>query len=210
MWPFCNQICSIYLFFVHFSSDFCQLHLDPNTAHKHLKLSEENSKASCSDRVQKYPDHPERFDMFPYIMCREGLYGRCYWEVECSGNIWSVAVCYKGIGRKGNSDDCKLGLNKISWRLGYYLQNFCFIHGKKQVRIPPASRIGVYLDHRAGTLSFYRISDTMTLLHRVQTTFTEPLYPAFFAVLGSSVRIIEQREVKKGQMQKQNLWQVIP
>ncbi|XP_048865898.1 E3 ubiquitin/ISG15 ligase TRIM25-like isoform X2 [Brienomyrus brachyistius] len=45
-------------------------------------------------------------------------------------------------------------------------------------------RIGVYLDHRAGTLSFYSISDTVTPLHRVQTTFTEPLYPAF--VLWSS------------------------
>ncbi|XP_050984751.1 tripartite motif-containing protein 16-like [Labeo rohita] len=179
---------------------FCQLHLDPNTAHTTLKLSEDNMKISRSDGVQQYPDHPERFDMFPYIMCREGLYGRCSWEVECSGNNWAVAVCYKGIGRKGNSDDCKLGLNKISWRLGFFLQNFCFMHAKAQVRIPLSSRIGVYLDHRAGTLSFYSISDTMTLLHRVQTTFTEPLYPAFFAVLGSTVRIIERRKIKKGQM----------
>uniref|UniRef100_A0A8C1MMU7 Uncharacterized protein n=1 Tax=Cyprinus carpio TaxID=7962 RepID=A0A8C1MMU7_CYPCA len=174
---------------------FCQLNLDPNTANKTLKLSEENRKASSSDKVQQYPDHPERFDDgFPYILCREGLCGRCYWEVDCCGKNWAVAVCYKGIGRKGKSGDCKLGLNKVSWRLGYYLQNFCFLHDKAQVRIPAASRIGVYLDHRAGTLCFYNVSDTMTLLHRVQTTFTEPLYPAFFAAWGSSVRIIEQRE----------------
>ncbi|CAB1413068.1 unnamed protein product [Pleuronectes platessa] len=37
-------------------------------------------------------------------------------------------------------------------------------------------RVGVYLDHSAGVLSFYSVSDTMTLLHRVQTTFTQPLY----------------------------------
>ncbi|CAB1414166.1 unnamed protein product [Pleuronectes platessa] len=36
--------------------------------------------------------------------------------------------------------------------------------------------VGVYLDHSAGVLSFYSVSDTMTLLHRVQTTFTQPLY----------------------------------
>uniref|UniRef100_A0A8C2BGJ5 FinTRIM family, member 90 n=1 Tax=Cyprinus carpio TaxID=7962 RepID=A0A8C2BGJ5_CYPCA len=174
---------------------FCQLNLDPNTANKTLKLSEENRKASSSDKVQQYPDHPERFDDgFPYILCREGLCGRCYWEVDGCGKNWAVAVCYKGIGRKGKSGDCKLGLNKVSWRLGFYLQNFCFLHDKAQVRIPAASRIGVYLDHRAGTLCFYSVSDTMTLLHRVQTTFTEPLYPAFFAAWGSSVRIIEQRE----------------
>ncbi|ROL49906.1 Tripartite motif-containing protein 16 [Anabarilius grahami] len=175
--------------------DFCELHLDPNTANKNLKLSEESGKISCSDKVNRYHDHPERFDEFPYILCREGLYGRCYWEVECSGKNWAVAVCYRGIGRKGRSDESKLGLNKISWRLGYYLQNFSFIHDKAQVRIPVVSRIGVYLDHRAGTLSFYSVSDTMTLLHRVQTTFTEPLYPAFFAALSSSVRIIEHRKV---------------
>ncbi|XP_016386039.1 E3 ubiquitin/ISG15 ligase TRIM25-like isoform X3 [Sinocyclocheilus rhinocerous] len=169
---------------------FCQLHLDPNTAHKNLKLSEDNRKISYSDVVQKYPVHPERFDTFLYILCREGLYGRCYWEVECSGNDWAVAVCYKGIGRKGNRDDCKLGFNKISWRLSHNR----FIHDKKQVSIPalPSSRIGVYLDHKAGTLSFYSVSDTMTLLHRVQTTFTEALFPAFYTSINSSVRIIEQ------------------
>uniref|UniRef100_A0A8C1MHK0 Tripartite motif-containing protein 16-like n=1 Tax=Cyprinus carpio TaxID=7962 RepID=A0A8C1MHK0_CYPCA len=169
---------------------FCQLHLDPNTAHKNLKLSEDNRKISCSKVVQQYPDHPERFDKFPYIMCREGLCGRCYWEVECSGEDWAVAVCYKGFVRKGNSGACNLGYNKISWRLSH---NY-FIHDKKKVSIPalPSSRIGVYLDHKAGTLSFYSVSDTMTLLHRVQTTFTEPLYPAFYTNINSSVRIIEQ------------------
>ncbi|KAM6919189.1 E3 ubiquitin/ISG15 ligase TRIM25-like [Xenentodon cancila] len=40
---------------------------------------------------------------------------------------------------------------------------------------PRTSRTGVYLDHRAGVLSCYGISETTTLLHRVQTTFTQPL-----------------------------------
>ncbi|KAJ8277131.1 hypothetical protein GJAV_G00071800 [Gymnothorax javanicus] len=53
-------------------------------------------------------------------------------------------------------------------------------------------RIGVYLDHRAGTLSFYSITSVMTLLHRVQTTFTQPLYPGFgFCHVGSSVKLCD-------------------
>ncbi|KAI2647316.1 Tripartite motif-containing protein 16 [Labeo rohita] len=172
--------------------DFCQLNLDPNTAHTNLKLSENNKKASSSSKVQKYPDHPERFDGFHYIMCKEGLYGRCYWEVECSGNDCVIAVCYKGISRKGHSDDCRFGFNKKSWRLSRSQQNFCFVHNSMQASVTavPSSRIGVYLDHRAGTLSFYSVSDTMTLLHRVQTTFTEPLYPAFGVGDHSLINII--------------------
>ncbi|KAI2646423.1 E3 ubiquitin/ISG15 ligase TRIM25 [Labeo rohita] len=125
---------------------------------------------------------------------RDSLYGRCYWEFECSGNIWAVAVCYKGIGRKGDSDDYKLGSNKLSWRLSRCQQNVRFIHNNEEISIPavPSSRIGVYLDHRAGTLSFYSVSDTMTLLHRVQTTFTEPLYPVCGVLHGSSVRIMKK------------------
>ncbi|XP_052472460.1 tripartite motif-containing protein 16 [Carassius gibelio] len=177
---------------------FRQLKLDPNTAHKNIILSEKNKKASYSDEVQQYPDHPERFDEYCNVLCSEGLCGRCYWEVECSGDIWGVAVCYKGIGRKGNNDDCRLGFNKTSWRLSRYQQNICFIHDNKQVSIPvvPSSRIGVYLDQRAGTLCFYSVSETMTLLHRVQTTFTEPLYPACGVLHGSYVRIIKKRRVQ--------------
>ncbi|XP_073674417.1 E3 ubiquitin/ISG15 ligase TRIM25-like [Garra rufa] len=177
---------------------FCQLNLDPNTAHKNLKLSEENRKISCSKVVQQYSNLPERFEEFVYIMCREGLYGRCYWEVECSGDEWAVAVCYKGICRKGDSDESKLGFNKISWRLSNFQHAYYFAHNKMSFPIPavPSSTIGVYLDHRAGTLSFYSVSDTMTLLHRVQTTFTEPLYPAFYTCSTSSIRIIEKSRVE--------------
>ncbi|XP_039534625.1 E3 ubiquitin/ISG15 ligase TRIM25-like [Pimephales promelas] len=180
------------------SQYFCEFHLDLNTAHRNVKLSEESRKISYVNKDQQYPDQPERFNVFPYILSREGLCGRCYWEVECSGNDCAIAVCYKRIRRKGNSNDCTLGFNKISWRLWYFRQNVYFTHGKTQVLIPAvcSSRIGVYLDHRAGTLSFYSVSDTMTLLHRVQTTFTEPLYPAFGVGTGSSIRIIEQKRVQ--------------
>ncbi|XP_067307359.1 E3 ubiquitin/ISG15 ligase TRIM25-like [Pseudorasbora parva] len=175
---------------------FCELRLDLNTAHKSLKLSEENRKVTYSYQDQQYSDNPERFDKFQYILSREGLFDRCYWEVECSGDEWAVAVCYKRIRRKGNGDDCRLGFNKISWRLSRSQQNVGFIHAKAHVSVPAvySSRIGVYLDHRAGTLAFYSVSDTMTLLHRVQTTFTEPLYPAFYSGKGSSVRIIEHKK----------------
>ncbi len=50
-------------------------------------------------------------------------------------------------------------------------------------------RIGVFVDHGAGTLSFYSVSDTMSLIHTVQTTFTQTLYPGFSVGYESSVKL---------------------
>uniref|UniRef100_A0A8C1PIP7 NACHT, LRR and PYD domains-containing protein 3-like n=1 Tax=Cyprinus carpio TaxID=7962 RepID=A0A8C1PIP7_CYPCA len=67
------------------------------------------------------------------------------------------------------------------------------LHNNKQSVLPVksiSSRIGVYVDHSAGTLSFYRVSHTVSLIHTVQTTFTQPLYPGFDVhYCGSSVKL---------------------
>uniref|UniRef100_A0A673X7Q7 Tripartite motif-containing protein 16-like n=2 Tax=Salmo trutta TaxID=8032 RepID=A0A673X7Q7_SALTR len=157
----------------------CQLTLDPNTANTRLSLSEGNRKVTNTDQVQPYPDHPDRFTNYYQVLCREGLFGRCYWEVEWSGDVYT-AVSYKDISRTGT--DSGFGYNNKSWSLQYYSDGYCFIHNNVVTKVsgPQSSRVGVYLDHKAGTLSFYSVSDTMTLLHRVQITFTQPLYPGFW------------------------------
>ncbi|XP_029605138.1 tripartite motif-containing protein 16-like [Salmo trutta] len=156
----------------------CQLRLDPNTAYTLLSLSKGNRKVTYTSQVQPYPDHPDRFTNHYQVLCREGLSGRCYWEVEWSGNV-ITAVSYKDISRteRGNI----FGDNNKSWSLQYYRGGYWFRHNNVETKVsgPQSSRVGVYLDHKAGTLSFYSVSDTMTLLHRVQTTFTQPLYPGF-------------------------------
>ncbi|XP_076849546.1 NACHT, LRR and PYD domains-containing protein 3-like isoform X2 [Brachyhypopomus gauderio] len=168
----------------------CELTLDPNTAHTRLSLSEGNRKVTCVKEQQTYPDHPERFDVWTQVMCREGLTGRCYWEVEWSGAA-HIAVTYKGISRKGGSGDCGFGDNIKSWMLCYYDNRYTVWHNNNRtgISVPPSSsnRVGVYLDWPAGTLSFYSVSShthTLTHLHTLHSTFTEPLY-AGFLVLGS-------------------------
>ena len=143
---------------------------------------------------QSYPDHPERFDGWCQVLCREGVSGRCYWEVEWSGG-WGgyIAVSYKSIGRTGRANECVFGYNDQSWSLSLSSTSSAFWHNNKETKLPlvASSRIGVYVDHRAGTLAFYSISDTMTLLHRVQTTFTHTLYPGFWLYgSGSSVKLL--------------------
>ncbi|XP_030622307.1 tripartite motif-containing protein 16-like [Chanos chanos] len=160
----------------------CQLTLDPKTAHRDLCLSEGNRKVTWTSTAQPYPDHADRFEWWVQVLCRESLSGRCYWEVEWSE--WAyVAVSYKDIGRKGKGNETGFGHNNQSWSLVCYDSSYAFRHSNNETNIPvvpSCSRIGVYLDQEAGTLSFYSVSDTMTLLHRVQTTFTQPLYAGFF------------------------------
>ncbi|XP_034148005.1 E3 ubiquitin/ISG15 ligase TRIM25-like isoform X1 [Esox lucius] len=170
----------------------CQLTLDPNTTNQFLCLSEGNRKVTWSNKVQSYPDHPDRFTSCRQVLCREGLSGVCYWEVEWSGGGLRVAVSYKEISRKGYGCECVFGRNDQSWVLFCTTSRCWFYHNNTRTdnSVHCSSRVGVYLDHRAGTLSFYSVSDTMTLLHRVQTTFTQPLYPGFNVYKGTSVKIL--------------------
>ncbi|XP_053095574.1 tripartite motif-containing protein 16-like [Pangasianodon hypophthalmus] len=158
---------------------FCYLTLDPNTVHHELILSEENRAVTCSKTKQQYSDHPERFDYWCQVLCKESVCGRCYWEVEWSGDV-SISVSYKVISRKGGGDEL-FGYNSQSWSLVCFLSSVSFCHSDIETELqgPASSRIGVYVDHSAGTLSFYSVSDTMRLLHRVHTTFTQPLYTGF-------------------------------
>ncbi|XP_062319084.1 ribonuclease inhibitor-like isoform X2 [Osmerus eperlanus] len=172
----------------------CELTLDPNTAHRELSLSEENRKVTWRWEEQPYPDHPERFEDWPQVLCREGLSGRCYWEAEWSGGGVDIAVTYKGISRRGEGDDSGLGYNNKSWSLDCDDNSYSAWHNKKSTDIPapPSHRVGVYLDWPAGTLSFYTVSsDTLTHLHTFHSTFTEPLYPGFYVHPGSSVSLCQ-------------------
>ncbi|XP_058650780.1 tripartite motif-containing protein 16-like [Onychostoma macrolepis] len=158
-----------------------QLNVDLNTVNKLLCLSERNRVITYTNKLQPYPDHPDRFVHWSQVLCREGVCGRCYWEVEWSGRV-DISVSYKSISRKGRGDESEFGCNDQSWSLACYGSNCSFWHNDKRTDLPDvssSSRIGVYVDHSAGTLSFYSVSDTMTLIHRVQTTFTQPLYAGF-------------------------------
>lgn len=168
---------------------FCQLKMDPSTAYKELYVSDNSRKVIRTRELQPYGDNPERFDSFAQVLCREALSGgRFYWEIEWSGEF-SIGVAYRSISRKGKGSLCLLGYNDKSWSLLCSDNGYSAWHNRvdKAVSGPHSPRIGVYLDHTAGVLAFYSIGNTMTLLHRFETTFVEPLYPGFG--VGTSVKI---------------------
>uniref|UniRef100_A0A3B4GGK2 B30.2/SPRY domain-containing protein n=1 Tax=Pundamilia nyererei TaxID=303518 RepID=A0A3B4GGK2_9CICH len=182
------------------SSDSCQLTIDTNTVHTNIKLSDDNNKkVTRVKEVQSYPDHPDRFDVHYQLLCRNGLTGRCYWEVEWRGDVY-ISVSYRRIRRKGDSEDCLFGYNNQSWSLSCSDDDGprSVWHNNRQTSISSSStsssvsnRAAVYVDCPAGTLSFYRVSsDSLIHLHTFNTTFTETLYPGFrLRSPGSSVSL---------------------
>ncbi|XP_071205694.1 NLR family CARD domain-containing protein 3-like [Salvelinus alpinus] len=134
----------------------CDLTLDLNTVDRHLSLSEENRKVTCRREEQSYPDHPERFENYEQVLCREGLTGRCYWEAEWSGTRVDIGMTYKGICRRGGDNDCCLGCNDKSWSLFCSDNSYIAWHNNNSTitDVPSSSshRVGVYLDWSAGTV----------------------------------------------------------
>ncbi|XP_048015627.1 tripartite motif-containing protein 16-like [Megalobrama amblycephala] len=177
--------------------------VDLNTVSERLRLSEGNTMITVTDTDQSYPDHPDRFDHYPQVLCRESVSDRrSYWEVEKSESVY-ISVSYKSISRKGSGSECEFGSNDQSWSLRCLIVGYSFTHNNGHTILPVKPiisrtvngkdyyKIGVYVDHSAGTLSFYSVSgDTMILIHTVQTTFTQPLYPGFRVYYRSSVKLL--------------------
>ncbi|KAK7944651.1 hypothetical protein WMY93_000379 [Mugilogobius chulae] len=156
----------------------CEFSLDPNTAHRKLKLSEDKRTVTYVDEEQQYPDHEDRFTDYEQVLSCTGLSGRCYWEVNWSGWVY-VAVSYKGIRRRGWADENVFGGNDQSWCLNI-----------------KSGRVAVLLDSEAGSLSFYEVGSDGELSHiyTYRSSFTEPLFPGF-ALMDeeSSVSVVDPR-----------------
>ncbi|XP_067353053.1 NACHT, LRR and PYD domains-containing protein 3-like isoform X2 [Channa argus] len=168
---------------------FCELIVDTNTVNNELRLSDNNRTVTRVEGEQLYPDHPDRFDVIPQLLCSNGLTGRCYWEVEWSGGV-EISVSYRGISRRGAVEDCRFGMNNQSWSLICSDVSYTVCHNNRQTSISStcsvSNRVAVYVDCPDGSLSFYRVSsDKLIQLHTFNTTFTEPLYAGFRVWSGS-------------------------
>ncbi|XP_018532596.1 LOW QUALITY PROTEIN: tripartite motif-containing protein 16-like [Lates calcarifer] len=155
-----------------------QVTLDPNTAHSDLTLCDRDRRVA--ERFASELSSSNRFSENEQVLSKDSLPGRSYWEVEWSGKGVSVAVAYRKKHERQWKIDHESGFGNSdkSWALDCSKKGYKFKHNKVITPIsgPQSSRVGVYLDTRAGILAFYSVSDAMTLLHTVQTTFTQPLH----------------------------------
>ncbi|KAM9486308.1 E3 ubiquitin-protein ligase TRIM35-like [Clarias gariepinus] len=151
--------------------------LDPNTAPPELIVSDDLTSVRRSDKKQKLPDNPERFDKYLCILGSEGFNsGTHCWDVEvgdCTRR--SVGVMTESAQRKGG-----VFYRSGIWYVGCYKGKYTAwstpdTHTPLSVS-QKLQRIRVKLDWDEGKLSF---SDplTNTHIHTFTHTFTEKLLP---------------------------------
>ncbi|KAI7806114.1 NACHT, LRR and PYD domains-containing protein 12-like isoform X2 [Triplophysa rosa] len=167
----------------------CQFTVDPRLIHRRLLLSEDNLSVSESRTEQPYPDNPNRYRLYPQALCKEPIRERCYFELECKGGV-AMGVAYKspdrtqtimGVNNKFPSLHC------LNDKLTLWQNNESTCEFPVSAR---STRIAVYVDWAAGSLTYYSIhNDTLIHLHTHHTTFTDELYAGFFLMPDSSVTL---------------------
>ncbi|XP_038126705.1 NLR family CARD domain-containing protein 3-like [Cyprinodon tularosa] len=184
---------------------FCELLFDTNTINTNLKLSDDQRMVTVLEEEQPYPDHGDRFSWWQ-LMCRNGMTGCSYWEVEWKGRV-HISVSYRSIKRRGFRTDCRFGENDKSWSLscsdtvGYSVwhnNTVTTISFSSPSSSTVSNRIAVHLDFPAGSLSYYKVcSGRLIHLHTVNTTFKEPVYPGFgFWSYGSTLKLCSYENCK--------------
>lgn len=169
--------------------DYRNLTFDPETAHRYIEISHENSKAThkAITRRNNVPESPKRFQSW-HVMCTEGFSeGSHYWEVEVSTFFAQIGVAYGSINR---TKEMKIGRNNHSWSLELRTMSQSVWHNDKETGLKKTMhrKIGVHLDCGAGSITFYSINNgDLERLYIFHSVFSEKLYPVFW--IGEDVNV---------------------
>ncbi|XP_061254472.1 butyrophilin-like protein 1 [Bos javanicus] len=158
--------------------------LDPGSAHSDLVVSDEKTsvtlKASCVNTADTCS-----------VLGFEGITaGRCYWEVEIRDgdqSEWALGVCGEGVNRKGLYIESP---HKGFWTVGRFERGYCACAVPQTplslMQAPhPRLRVGVFLDHQEGDVSFYNMTDGSHIFSFPQASFSGTLFPYFMIRSGN-------------------------
>ncbi|XP_051774422.1 probable E3 ubiquitin-protein ligase MID2 isoform X1 [Ctenopharyngodon idella] len=154
--------------------------LDPKTAHKKLRLSNDCLTMEKDESSLKKSHTPERFSGTGSYGAAGNVFidsGCHYWEILLGASTWyALGVAYKSAPKNEWS-----GKNSSSWVFSRCNNNFLVRHNNKESIVEASlqlRRVGVLLDYDNNTLSFY---DAMNSQHiyTFDVSFLLPVAPTF-------------------------------
>uniref|UniRef100_A0A8C4ZLY9 Midline 2 n=1 Tax=Gadus morhua TaxID=8049 RepID=A0A8C4ZLY9_GADMO len=164
--------------------------LDPKTAHKKLRLSNDCLTMEKDESSLKKSHTPERFSGTGSYGAAGNVFidsGCHYWEVLLGASTWyAIGVAYKSAPKNEWS-----GKNSSSWVLSRCNNNFTVRHNGKEMQVEASlqlRRLGVLLDYDNNSLAFYDAMNSQHL-HTFDISFLLPVAPTFM-IWNKSVMIL--------------------
>ncbi|XP_006874079.1 PREDICTED: pyrin [Chrysochloris asiatica] len=155
--------------------------LDANTAHSNLIISDDLKSVRLGSKCNQLPQGLERFDSCILALGSPAFVsGRQYWEVEVGDKTgWVLGVCTASSSRKGTVD--------LSPKNGYWVVMMLMCNEYQASTSPPTRlwikepprRVGIFLDHEAGGISFYNVTAKSHIYTFNCCSSLEPLQPVF-------------------------------
>ncbi|XP_060887529.1 E3 ubiquitin-protein ligase TRIM21-like [Labrus mixtus] len=155
--------------------------LDPDTASGWLVVSPDRKKVHSQMKKDHVTDNPQRFDACVCLLGKQSFKsGRRYWEVQVGDKTdWDLGLARESINRKGAiSVSPNSGYWAICRRRGGSLSACAGPSVNLQLQEIP-KKVGVFLDHDAGSVSFYDADSKTHIYTYSGCSFSEPLYPYF-------------------------------
>ncbi|XP_030894728.1 pyrin isoform X2 [Leptonychotes weddellii] len=155
--------------------------LDAETAHPNLIFSNNLKSVRLGNKCNRLPDNPERFDSCIIALGLPSfLSGRHYWEVEVGNKTgWILGICKASASRKGSmtlSPDNGYWVVMMMKRNEYQVSTIP--PTRLQIREPPR-RVGIFLDYKAGEISFYNVTYKSLIYTFTSFSSSGPLQPMF-------------------------------
>ncbi|XP_058845127.1 probable E3 ubiquitin-protein ligase MID2 isoform X1 [Acipenser ruthenus] len=154
--------------------------LDPKTAHKKLRLSNDCLTMEKDESSLKKSHTPERFSSTGSYGAAGNVFidsGCHYWEVLLGASTWyAIGVAYKSAPKNEWG-----GKNSSSWVFSRCSNNFIVRHNSKEMLVDASlqlRRLGVLLDYDNNVLSFYDAMNSQHL-HTFDISFILPVVPTF-------------------------------
>uniref|UniRef100_A0A671W0P6 Midline 2 n=1 Tax=Sparus aurata TaxID=8175 RepID=A0A671W0P6_SPAAU len=164
--------------------------LDPKTAHKKLRLSNDCLTMEKDESSLKKSHTPERFSGTGSYGAAGNVFidsGCHYWEVLLGASTWyAIGVAYKSAPKNEWS-----GKNSSSWVFSRCNNNFMVRHDGKEMLVEASlqlRRLGVLLDYDNNSLSFHDAMNSQHI-HTFEISFLLPVVPTFM-IWNKSVMIL--------------------